>query len=59
MISNKFYYYIVIQLRELRASTIAPALFSALTPVSPYLPHSCSRTYERPALVRGEIILTF
>ncbi len=34
------------------SSTIAPALFSALTPVSPYLLHPCSRTYGRPALMQ-------
>jgi len=54
MILNKLDYYILIHLRELRDSTIAPALFSALTPVSPYLLHPCSRTYGRPALVRGD-----
>ncbi len=47
----------MIYLRVLRVSTIAPALFSALTPVSPYLLHPCSRTYGHPALVRGEVFL--
>ena len=35
------------------SSTIAPALFSALIPVSPSLLYPCSRTYRRPALVKN------